>query len=34
VTDTARDPLAFAQERVERFATDVKDRIARLRGRR
>jgi LmbE family N-acetylglucosaminyl deacetylase len=32
VTDTARDPLAFAQERVERFATDVKDRIRRLRG--
>ena len=37
--DAARDrhgagSLAFAQERVERFATDVKDRIRRLRGRR
>jgi len=31
LTDTARDPGAFAQERVERFATDVKDRIRRLR---
>ena len=31
LTDTARDPGAFAQERVERFAADVKDRIRRLR---
>ena len=26
-----KDPLAFAEERVERFAADVKDRIRRLR---
>ncbi len=31
LTDTARDPAAFAEERVQRFAADVKGRIQRLR---
>jgi len=31
VTDPAGDPMAYAAERVERFAADVKDRIRRLR---
>jgi len=31
LTDTARDPGAFVEERVQRFAADVKDRIQRLR---
>jgi LmbE family N-acetylglucosaminyl deacetylase len=30
--DGARDVAAFAQERIDRFAADVKDRLARLRG--
>ena len=34
LTDTARDPVAYAEERVQRFAADVKDRVSRLRGRR
>jgi LmbE family N-acetylglucosaminyl deacetylase len=32
LADTARDPVAFAEERVQRFAADVKGRIQRLRG--
>ena len=31
LTDTARDPVAFAEERVQRFAADVKSRLQRLR---
>jgi len=31
VSDPARDPVAYAEERVARFAADVKDRIRRLR---
>jgi LmbE family N-acetylglucosaminyl deacetylase len=30
--DPARDVAAFAQERIDRFAADVKERLARLRG--
>ena len=32
VEDESRDPAAFLQEHIDRFARDVKDRIKRLRG--
>jgi LmbE family N-acetylglucosaminyl deacetylase len=33
VTDPAKDPVAFAQDKLERFSGDVRDRLRRLRSR-